>query len=428
MTVSRFIRAAAVSGGIVLVVSVPLATLGQSAAPGSSASPSVSLGTDAAEWGGLLWTAPTPAPDGDVRVVIPFGSSMVAVGSVNGPDRTSAAAWRSVDGVTWERTLLDGEPGGDAQLSFVVPTSSGLLAIGSAGPRCLVEGEGAQCPRLPTDVWTTWTSVDGTAWTRIPTPPAFTGADISGLASGPGGLVAIGSRGFDHPRLWASTDGTDWRAQHLPGDVFRRAHFMGVASTPSGWVIVGSAGGTPPTGMAISDPNGSRGAAWLSTDSRTWTSAHVAGHGPQVEVRTLYPGAEGLVALGTRSGGQVGTVWTSSDGQRWDLGPAAPAGSYPPMPIAADGRRIISESYMDGDGVSFSVSSDGVTWRTLANLGATSTMPGWSSASGAPTVYSAFVLPDGVLFFGQMGDAVVTWRTTIVPTDMVSPSPMPSPS
>ena len=428
MTVSRFIRAAAVSGGIVLVVSVPLATLGQSAAPGSSASPSVSLGTDAAEWGGLLWTAPTPAPDGDVRVVIPFGSSMVAVGSVNGPDRTSAAAWRSVDGVTWERTLLDGEPGGDAQLSFVVPTSSGLLAIGSAGPRCLVEGEGAQCPRLPTDVWTTWTSVDGTAWTRIPTPPAFTGADISGLASGPGGLVAIGSRGFDHPRLWASTDGTDWRTQHLPGDVFRSAHFMDVASTPGGWVIVGSAGGTPPTGMAISDPNGSRGAAWLSTDSRTWTSAHVAGHGPQVEVRTLYPGAEGLVALGTRSGGQVGTVWTSSDGQRWDLGPAAPAGSYPPMPIAADGRRIISESYMDGDGVSFSVSSDGVTWRTLANLGATSTMPGWSSASGAPTVYSAFVLPDGVLFFGRMGDAVVTWRTTIVPTDMVSPSSMPSPS
>ena len=428
MTVSRFIRAAAMSAAVGIVALMPLATLGQSAAPGPSGSPSVSPGPDAVAWGGLLWKAPTPAPDGDVRVVIPFGSSMVAVGSVNGPDRTSAAAWRSVDGVTWERTLLDGEPGGDAQLSFVVPTSSGLLAIGSAGPRCLVEGEGAQCPRLPTDVWTTWTSVDGTAWTRIPRPPVFVGADISGLASGPGGLMAIGSRGFDHPRLWTSTDGTDWQAQHLPGDVFRSAHFMDVASTPGGWVIVGSAGGTPPTGMAISDPNGSRGAAWLSTDGQTWTAAHVAGHGSQVELRTVYQGADGLVALGTREGGQEGTVWTSKDGQRWIMTPSTPDGTYPLWPLAADGKRILGDSSVDGDSILFVVSSDGVTWRPLANLGATATMPGWSSASGAPTVYSAFVLPDGVLFFGQMADAVVTWRTTIVPTDMVSPSPMPSPS
>ena len=130
-------------------------------------------------------------------------------------------------------------------------------------------------------------------------------------------------------------------------------------------------------------------------------------------------------------GGQVGTVWTSTVGKRWVLAPSAPDGMYLTFPKAADGQRIIGDSYVDGDRTSFSVSGDGITWRPLANLGATATMPRWPGASGAPFVDSAFMLPDGVLFLGMGNDgATIAWRTTAVPVDALpqsSPSPSASP-
>lgn len=442
MTSPGFVGRVAMTASLALVASVPLAVLGQSAAPGTSAPSSPGIASFQPHelvdehqwlWGGLQWSAPTQGPDGQVRVVIPVGDSLIAVGSVQGkgPESaeawSSAAAWRSTDGgATWERTLLDGEVGGDAQMGWVVATPAGLLAVGAAGPQCMAAGEGERCPRLRRDVWTTWTSVDGASWTRIPTPEVFSGADIVDVASGPNGLVAIGSRGFDHPRLWTSPDGLVWQARHLPRDMFRKAHFMDVGAVQGGWVIVGSSGGTPPTGMAIRDPNGSVGAAWTSVDGQTWTAAHVAGHGPQVELRRLYEASGRLVAVGTREGGQVATLWTSLDGRGWALAPKAAHGYYAAYPMGTDGRHIVGEQ-VGNEALSFAVSDDGVTWRTLTNVGATATMPRREVGDGGPTVDSAVVLPDGVLFLGWSGDGPVTWRTLVVPEPMLSaPSPPPS--
>ncbi len=317
-------------------------------------------------------------------------------------------------------------PGEGDPIGFVVPTSAGLLALGYADTvPCTAEGEGSTCPPEPIAMWT---SVDGTSWSRQPTPSVFEdGAEVTGLASGPGGLIAVGDRGFDRPRIWTSPDGSTWQRLHLTADVFRKAHFLDVAAIPGGWLIVGATGGTPPTGSAIVDPNGSRGAAWLSADGRTWTRAKVAGHGPQVELRSVYQGADGLAALGTREGGKAGTLWTSQVGRRWSLAPST-SGSHPTWPIAADGERIIGESYVDGDYYSFSVSGDGKTWRALANLGETATMPRWPGPSGAPSVDSAFLLPDGVVFMGMDNDGrTIIWHATGVPLAEV-PQPSPSPS
>jgi len=435
MSRSRIGLPAALVVGLAVVAVMPLTTAGQSAASTpavvSSTSPTAFV-PSTAPWGGLSWSAPVAGPDGNLRTIIPFGDSLVAVGDALHETRDSAAAWRSVDGgATWYQTLLDGEPGDDVQMSYVVAISSGLLAIGSAGPQCRVAGEGERCPPLPKAVWTTvamWTSVDGRAWLRVPTPRVFADADVSGLASGPDGVMAVGDRGFDRPRLWTSPDGTTWETQHLLHALFRKAHFMDIAAIPVGWVIVGSSGGTPPTGMAIRDPNGSKGAAWSSADGLTWTSAPVAGRGPEVELQWVYQGIDGLLAMGTREGGKMATLWTSTDGQRWALVPKAADGSYGRFPIAADGLRIIGRSDGGVDSVSFSVSGDGKTWRTLANLGDTATMPRWPGRSGAPFVDSAFVLPDGVLFLGRDDNgATIVWRTTAVTVaDLAGSSPSPS--
>ena len=421
------------AAALALVASLPFTTLGQSAAPTGSTeaspafSPSASTVPVATDWGGLLWSAPVPGPDGHVQEVIPVGTTLVAVGSVQGTDRTSAAAWLSPDGVTWQQTFLEGQAGGEAQMRDVVATPSGLLAVGWSGVQhCTGSGEGGvRCTPLPVTIWT---SVDGTSWTRSPSSPVLGRADVTGLASGPSGLVAVGQQGFDQPRLWTSADGTTWQAEQLPRDVFGKAQFDTVASVPGGWIILGAVGGTAPVPGGGAVPNGSKGAAWLSPDGQTWhQAAHIAGKGPQVELRTLYQGAGGLVALGTRTGGQQGTVWTSSDGERWVLAPPVPAGIYARFPMAADGQRIIGDSEVTGDLESFAVSGDGITWRTLVDLGATDTMPHWTSDAGAPTADSAFVLPDGVLFVGEAGGKTVTWRTTAVPVEDV-PAPSPSAS
>ena len=405
-----------------ILVAVVAATLVSGGAFGASPSPTgpapsampSTLTAPPTDWGGLAWHAPVPAPDGFMREVIPFGDGFVAVGAVQGSDRTSAAAWISADGSTWERTLLAGRAGGYAQIDQVVTTSTGLVAMGSAGvERCTGSGEGGgRCQPLPIAFWT---SADGRTWTRLPTSTAFDGAEVTGFASGPGGLIAVGDRGFAQPHLWTSTDGSTWQSQSLDPTVFGKAHFGTVAPFPGGWLIAGSTGGTPPgPGGGAESGNGSKGAVWVSPDGATWHAATVTGQGSGTELRELYAGSDGLIAVGSLEGDKTGALWTSADGETWSLAPADDYGSYHTFPMATDGQRIAGDSYAQRDKISFAVSADGLAWRTLADLGATDTKPEWSGTEHGAWADSAVVLPDGVLFIGEANGKPVTWRADAV--------------
>ena len=377
------------------------------------------------DWGGLDWHAPVPAPDGFMREVIPFGDGFVAVGAVQGSDRTSAAAWISADGSTWERTLLAGRAGGYAQIDQVVTTPTGLVAMGSAGvEHCTGSGEGGvRCKPLPIAFWT---STDGRSWTRLPTSTTFDGAEVTGLASGPGGLIAVGDQGFDRPRLWTSTDGSTWQSQSLDPIVFGKAHFGTVAPFPGGWLIAGSTGGTlPGPGGGFDSATGSQGAVWVSADGLAWHAATVNGQGSGTVLRNLYQGADGLVAEGSLEGDKSGALWTSNDGESWTLAPVDEYGSYHTFPMATDGQRIVGDSYVQRDKISFAVSANGLAWRTLADIGATATKPEWSGTEHGASADSAVVLPDGVLFIGEADGKPVTWRADAVAVQDVPAALLP---
>ena len=145
-------------------------------------------------------------------VADPATGAVVAVGYqevVNAEgllDSSSAAAWRSLDGQSWERApdqdaLVVGPPGG-AYMFAVAHTGSGWVALGRA------DNDGAYDSGA-------WTSADGLAWTRLRGRDSPIGADTYANAITWTGseLVAFGTisgRGGSTVAAWVSADGSEW--------------------------------------------------------------------------------------------------------------------------------------------------------------------------------------------------------------------------
>jgi hypothetical protein len=111
-------------------------------------------------------------------------------------------------------------------------------------------------------------------------------------------------------------------------------------------------------------------------------------------------GAAGLVAWGGPSKSSTG--WISADGQVWTARPPSPDRDF--IPQASDGRQIIGDSYVEGGQDLFAVSTDGLSWQTLADTGATDQMPRWPGM-GSPTADAVFRFPRAVGMVGQNGTA-----------------------
>ena len=117
----------------------------------------------------------------------------------------------SVDGITWSRVPHDEAAfGGAVWMASVTAGGPGLVAVGSALP--------------PRDwVAAAWTSVDGITWSRIPHEEAVFGEGVgfgsesfqgmNSVTAGAPGLVAVGFEGFDGsdgvdgPAVWTATTG-----------------------------------------------------------------------------------------------------------------------------------------------------------------------------------------------------------------------------
>jgi hypothetical protein len=241
-------------------------------------------------------------------------SGIVAVGWDSSVGDIDAAAWFSVDGLTWEKVGDDVfAHEGHEEAGTVLATDRGFVAAGFA-----VIGREADAA--------IWTSPDGRTWTRLDDPALGGGGTqrISSLVVGPQGLVAGGTNFLPtefgvyqlDARVWVSSDGTSW-------DAIDDATFGGpgwqyitsITAGPDGLVAAG--------GDILGRPGLDNDAAvWTSPDGRTWTRVEdadfVSDRAQQISAITVGP--DGLLAVGydTGPGGdRTPAVWRSPDGAAW---------------------------------------------------------------------------------------------------------------
>jgi molecular chaperone DnaK len=273
---------------------------------------------------------------------------------------------------TLEPQEVPGEPG-DVMYAVTALPDGDLVAVGAS----TTEG----VPRA-------WRYRSG-RWQAVPGPADLPG-EMTGVASGADGLVAVGwvgegtgpePAGADRrPAVWTSTDGMNWRRVTLSlATSARVGELYDVAARPGGgFVAVGVEWGA--------DPESGDGTVLTSPDGSQWqrvAAEGLGGPGP-VSLRRLLPEEDGFVAVGTRLDGAVNrpVMWTSPDATTWTVagnlessgpalatarglvrtaggsllvtgfsvqpgGPAAPAlwvgrslASMQPHPVTGDGARL----------------------------------------------------------------------------------------
>lgn len=363
----------------------PSSGAGPSSSPSGSAtqatlSPSPTPGSD---WTALRWAQPVTISATALPADILFWQgAYVAVGS----DGDRAAAWTSPDFATWTPASLDGLPLKDTGIGWpIAGPGGGLVSLGVHGRLQCGTGAGATCDPLPVAIWT---SEDGQSWHGRAAPPAFKGAAITMVATGPGGIVAVGDTGWDHPAIWFSVDGADWSKETLPAAMFRHAEFSGLTAYRDRWVLTGLTDPVKPACCTGSDSKELKAAAWFSEDGRSWSRASVE---PAGEETIFFPfaGSGGLDA------GGFGWIWLSADGSSWRPDPGdAEAGA-----VAGDGERIIGESRGDDDGLELWLSRDGSSWQALADVGDVASKPSWNDGVSV-FAKDYFLLPTGLAIIG----------------------------
>jgi hypothetical protein len=333
--------------------------------------------TDAAVWispDGITWSrvahdeAVFGGEDGQVMsAVIAGGPGLVAVGwdgkgiLADSPD-LDAAIWTSVDGYTWSRVPHEDEVFGGAWINAVTVLGPGLVAVGGTGGYN-VDGDAA-----------VWTSPDGITWFRVPHDESVFGGEdgqfISDVTVGGPGLVAVGSDGgigpWDHntgthAAVWTSVDGTAWF--RVPNN----DALLGTGGNPAPMLSVTTGGpGLVAVGSDWAMPDRARTPVWTSPDGITWTRVpdDETVRGVMLDVIT---GGPGLMAVGcVCNASWTPVVWTSIDGITW-------------TPIPDDGEDLRPRDHMysanirgpylvivGSDGSGTARQRDAVVW--MANL------------------------------------------------------------
>ena len=238
--------------------------------PSTIATPTLLPATSSA-WGRVPFEAGLRDPFGSSSMVaVTSGpSGIVAVGSAP----TGAAAWRSVDGLTWQRALQP--PSWDrAGLRDVTATATGYIAVGDVdvthGGRYRTAGAA-------------WTSEDGLQWRRV---AQGLGSAITRVTTSSTGLVAVVKGTKAGEEVIASTNGVDWRTIR-PGT----GHLDMPALLADGSILM--AGGSD------FDPQaGWHAAITVSRDEgATWQDAAFAGD-PTGSIGDIVPFGGGYVAVG----------------------------------------------------------------------------------------------------------------------------------
>jgi hypothetical protein len=310
--------------------------------------------------------------------------------------------------ITWDVRHAPGT------ITGAVSTGALLIAVGTAG----FDKEGSETVAA-------WTSADGRTWdTAAVAQPA---GSIAAVASGPGRLVAVGTRfeNVNQPVAWTSVDGRTWQA--LPASAFAGAGgyepgaLEDIAAGPGGFVAVGSEHG----------PGGGRAAAWYSADGLTWARAQsdLGGDSAGAVVR----GGPGYVAAGWAPGGDGddrAVFWSSPDGQTWTAAPDSQdlhgVGATPMMAGAPQGLVAVGYPSHQWAGITpiVWISQDGLSWQRLSASGLVAPLPSVPSLeSGQPlpgsTVVGEMIATGGGLVAAGEAMVVGPGSTSFAPRRVV---------
>jgi len=310
------------------------------------------------------------------------GGGYVAVGYV--PPDWVPYSWTSRDGQSWTIHQIAATP-------FTFPVS---VAVGADGTIVAVGRSGNEP--------VSWTSHDGTTWTEHKAP-LLSGSSVAermtSVVATATGFVAGGSEGPElldrHARFWTSPDGATWQAVPDDATVFANAEVRGITSFSGGLVAVGVVGG-------VQDPTGA--VAWTSSDGNTWAriDSTAFANGEAVSVA---PGpAGGLIAVGADICRKIALAWTTPDGKSWMRAPDEAsrehsAGfSWMTDVVTVDGVAIgvgDVQGLQRGTAVSW-ISRDGLTWQQSASAPVQegAEFYGITAAGHGALVVGAFGIPD----------------------------------
>ncbi|MGH2462422.1 MAG: hypothetical protein ACRDFZ_02205 [Candidatus Limnocylindria bacterium] len=327
LAVALFLVAAAImqiqSGG----EPVPSASASVGASPAPSAASPVPSGVERpsiGSGGGASWTAVATFPGATVFDVTAGGPGWVAVGSAGavgceicpGIETYTGMIWISTDGRTWDEVAVPQAEGGS--LYEVASGPGGLVAVGTQA----VGSIGQQQVLV---------SADGRAWTRLEgTPFDMPGTVVNDIAGG-SIFVAAGSvpepEQGGWPAIWTSANGRDWVEAYRSSE---EGWIYQTVRSDSGWTAIGAVwrpvdGGVNEMLLPV---------VWDSADGRTWSQHDLplpvtANAGVAQAIVNAGPG---LVAVGWANyppfepPGPVNgyAAWLSADGGSWVPAPVTP--------------------------------------------------------------------------------------------------------
>lgn len=310
--------------------------------------------------GGTAWTAHDTGPWGAVRggaLEAWSGALWMVGGASDNAIEVAGGVWRSLDGVSWERTA--GTTAWHMRLAHTaVPYAHALWILdGSTDPYYLFRYD--MPPRV-------YSSANGLDWApRFDTVPwRFRFNHTAGVLDGSvyvlGGNSAVGEIGD----VW-KYDGATWMelAAETPwGPRFRQASAVFDGKL---WVLGGSQFWT-----SLND-------VWWSEDGATWTQATAsAGWGPRVGHKAVAFDGK-LWVLGGRFGPGFNDVWYTEDGQTWEAAPDAPwQGRWDHAAAVYDGRLWVigGRAGYPGRGVAPPVRNRAFSSNDLDDM--------WSTADG----------------------------------------------
>jgi hypothetical protein len=308
--------------------------------------------------GPVAWERIDPPGPGQISDVVETPDGYLAVGAAYTTHEGEAAAWTSTDCRHWERSgTFDAAPG--ALLTGVARAGTTYAATGWVpDPTLVVSSE----PAL-------WTSSDLRQWARV-TPQSDNPGDGNGGAY-PADMAVIGDRfvavggtqyygdiGTWLPAIWTSLDGRAWqRATQFDRPLTATE---GLPWVPAGALAITEGG---PGSVAVG-VMGRGGVVWTSSDALSWTQVLGDDEAVGGMLQDVAAGPGGvLVAVGSNGWGTQQTsedlarpaVWGSADGTTWS--PLATALSSQVRGIAGTDRGFVAV-----DAKEIWTSPDGRTW------------------------------------------------------------------
>jgi hypothetical protein len=264
-----------------------------------------------------------------------FASDGGADSETNAPPTLVSTS--SADGVNWTpATPIDlGSEKNEILIDQIAEGPAGLVAAGRYQP--------ATCGG-PETIAALWHSDDGIAWTPMAMSKEMTKGRVFTLDGGPAGYVATGVlRDGTTPGIWLTTDATTWRSLPLPKPPSGRLVVNDASSFAGGLAVGGAVIGPEGCGGA----SAIHPAVWASTDGTSWTRQTLpgasTGANASIQVRSLNE-AE-VVAVDTT--GDTPKAWVSTDGRTWtSVGTPTDDALYNEV---TDNRHVLSVSTPDSD-------------------------------------------------------------------------------